>query len=233
MTLSRGRVVSRSDLLTRSVSGVASGALGDTFVAGVASEAARLGVGRIAPRAVVDASLEASAILTRARAEAETIVAEAERHKSHVFLGAQVQARAQVAAELSTQALLLRHLENTLSERQLDRAVELGRVLAERLLGQALALDPTTIVALAQQALSEARGARRIRIDAHPADAATLSEHLELLGMNGEVSVLANADQARGNLRIFTDVGVLEAELGEQLAQLGARLRVSLTPEST
>ncbi len=186
------------------------------------------GVGRVLPRAIVDAAMDAGEILSRAHEQAAQIVDEAMREQSQLKLSIHAEARADALAELSAKALLLRRLENTLEERQLERVIGLARVLAERLLGQALSLDPNTIVALAAQALAEARGARRLEIAAHPDDAFTLSNQIELLGMRGDVTILSEAERLRGHLRFTTEIGVLDADLGEQLGRLADKLRGSL-----
>ena len=102
-------------------------------------------------------------------------------------------------------------------------------MLSERLLGQALALDPELVTGLARQALSEARGARRVRIFAHPEDAAILRRDASTLGLaESAVSITEDANRARGQLRLETDIGVLDAELAPQLDRLAKRLRETL-----
>src|SRR5207237_6293883 len=99
-------------------------------------------------------------------------------------------------------------------ERDLDRAIALARVLAERLIGEAIAQSPETITALARQALAEARGARRVRIEAHPLDAEALRRHLSMVTQalsqgSAVVDVVENAELARGSLCVHTDLGAL------------------------
>lgn len=186
------------------------------------------GVGRIVPRPVVEAAIEAAEILSRARQQAAEILDAALREQGHLKLSIHAEARADAFAELSAKALLLRRLENSADARQLERVIELARVLAERLLGQALSLDPNTIIALAAQALSEARGARRLEIAAHPEDALALSNQIELLGMGCDVTISSAPERVRGHLRFTTEIGVLDADLGEQLTRLTHKLRDAL-----
>ena len=109
----------------------------------------------------------------------------------------------------------------------------LARLLAERLLGASLAVAPEQVVSLAQQALAEARGARRLSIVAHPADAELLSGSLPSLGVAIEtVRVVPDPSRERGSLRIETDIGVLDADLAPQLDRLALRLRETLSHES-
>ncbi len=82
------------------------------------------------------------------------------------------------AAKVAAAWLALRAREEQIAEQDLDRAVALAAALAERLIGASLDVAPAKIALLAKQALTEARGARRAVIDAHPDDAATLIRHV-------------------------------------------------------
>ena len=189
--------------------------------------------GRVVPKALVDASAEATRILTKARVEAQSLLAAAERRAADLKLRAEAEARAEASAKLAAHALSLATYEAKADERSLDRTVSLARLLAERLLGASLAVAPDQVVTLARQALSEARGARRLAIVAHPEDAQLLSRSLPSLGVALEtVRVVADGARARGSLRIETDIGVLDADLAPQLDRLALRLRETLSHES-
>jgi flagellar biosynthesis/type III secretory pathway protein FliH len=185
---------------------------------------------RVVPRAIVDASAEAERLLAKARLEASSIVAAAERKAADLKLLAEAEARAEASAKLAAHALSLATHEAKADERALDRTVALARLLAERLLGASLAVSPEQVAQLARQALSEARGARRLSILAHPEDAKLLNQSLPSLGVVVEtLRVVADAARARGSLRIETDIGVLDADLAPQLDRLALRLRETLS----
>jgi len=189
--------------------------------------------GRVVPQALVDASAEAARIVAKARVEAQTLLAAAERRAADLKLRAEAEARAEASAKLAAHALALATHEAKADERSLERTVALARLLAERLLGASLAIAPEQVVTLAQQALSEARGARRLSIVAHPEDAQLLSQSLPSLGVALEtVRVVSDGSRARGSLRIETDIGVLDADLAPQLDRLALRLRETLSHES-
>ena len=188
--------------------------------------------GRIASKALVDASAEATRMLSRARAEAEALVAGAQRQAADLRLRAEAEARAEATAKLAAHALSLATHEARADERALERSVALARLLAERLLGASLAVAPEQVVSLARQALAEARGARRLTIVAHHDDAKLLSQSLSSLGVAVEtVRIVADSARARGSLRIETDIGVLDADLAPQLDRLALRLRETLANE--
>ena len=188
--------------------------------------------GRAVPKALVDASAEASRLLAKARVEAQTLIAAAERRAADLKLLAEAEARAEASAKLAAHALALATHEAKADERALERTIALARLLAERLLGASLAVAPEQVVALARQALAEARGARRLSIVAHPDDAQLLSQALPSLGVTVEtVRVVPDGSRQRGSLRIETDIGVLDADLAPQLDRLALRLRETLSHE--
>lgn len=188
--------------------------------------------GRLAPREVVEAAERAQEIVTRAERQAREIVEAAERTAAEVRLRAEAEGRAEAAAGLAARALALQAREAAADELALERSVELARLLAERLLGEALRVAPEQITALAREALREARGARRATIVACPDDARILETSLGSLGLDpNHVRVVSDPGRTRGNLRIETELGVLDAELAPQLERLSLKLREALADE--
>jgi flagellar biosynthesis/type III secretory pathway protein FliH len=184
---------------------------------------------RVIPPALVTAHDETRTLLARAEQQATTILAEARAEAVGLRARAAEEGHADAAATFAARALLLAEKERTLDERAVDRVVDLARLLAERLLGEELRLDPTRVTALARQALTEAQGARRIELAAHPEDAPFLEKELELAGADAVVRVVHDPTRARGNLRLDTELGSLDAELGPQLDRLVHKLRASLS----
>ncbi len=188
--------------------------------------------GQVVRREVLEAAERARALVANAEERATRLVADAERAASEVRLRAEAEARADAVAKIAARALALRSHEARADERALDRSVELARLLAERLLGESLRVAPEQVLALAKQALGEARGARRITLVAHPEDAKILEHSLPALGLEpSTLLVRADPNRTRGNLRIETEIGVLDAELAPQLERLSLKLRESLSHE--
>jgi flagellar biosynthesis/type III secretory pathway protein FliH len=220
--IGRGRVLSREQ---------ASGA--EPISARALATPRGLSFGRVVPKALVDANAEAERLLETARTQASELLAAAERRAADLRLMAEAEARAEASAKLAAHALALATHEAKADERALDRSISLARLLAERLLGTSLALSPEQVVALARQALAEARGARRLAIVAHPEDAKLLTQSIASLGVAIDtVRILPDAARARGSLRVETDIGVLDADLAPQLDRLALRLRETLAHES-
>ena len=176
--------------------------------------------------------MRARELVTHAEARAEAIVNQAQREAAQARLQAEVQGRADAVAGLAARAIALRAQESEAGDRHLDQLLALARVLAERILGEELRLNPERIVDLARQALREARGARQIVIEAHPDDVPVLERALETLAPHAQaVRVLSLETRPRGNLKIVTDVGVLDADLSPQLERLTQKLRETLKHE--
>jgi flagellar biosynthesis/type III secretory pathway protein FliH len=188
-------------------------------------QASRVPYGRVERPEVVDAAERARAIVARAETQAAELLARARREAADLRLRAEVEARAEATARVAAHALALSLREEQALERQLDRVVEVARVLAERLLGETLALDPGRVVAIARRALEEARGARRVTIVAHPDDAALIEQALLSVQAGGAARVEVDPERARGSLRLDTDIGVLDAELAPQLDRLLPKVR--------
>lgn len=185
--------------------------------------------GKVVGREVLAAEERARAILARAEERAALIVREAEARAAELKLRAEAEGRADAAASLAAKALALHAREAESAERQLDRAVELARILAERLLGEELALAPERIVALAREALLQARGARKVTVVAHPEDAVRLEAALASFGSLSEVTrVVSDPRRPRHSLRLETDIGTLDADIAPQLERLALKLRETL-----
>ncbi|HVJ91224.1 MAG TPA: FliH/SctL family protein [Labilithrix sp.] len=171
-----------------------------------------------------------SAATRLARAAAERIVAEARREAATVIAtaaeAAASEAREKEVARLAASFLALRHEEAGRLERELDRLVELAVIVAERLIGEAIRVEPARIAALAASALMEARGARRVRIDASPEDIPALTEALGAIGQTTEVT--PDTTLGRGSLVVHTDLGRIDARLEPQLSRLAVALREAL-----
>jgi flagellar assembly protein FliH len=169
----------------------------------------------------------AEATLRAARAEAEATLAHARAEAASAAATALAEVRQEAHAELTARWVALRAEEHKRVEAGRDTVIALGVALAERLLGASLQLDPSGIVEIARGVLVEARGARRARIDAHPLDAAILREKLAAVpGLDVQtVEVRDDAALARGELRLHTDVGTIDARLAPRFERLAAALR--------
>ena len=195
------------------------------------ADAGELPRGRRLSRAEVEAAERAALVMEAATRRASALLADAQQHANEVRAVAVEEGRAQGFAETAALSIALRERETRSAELALDRVVELARLLAERLLGHALRVDPEEIAALASQALAEAGGARRVELYANPADLPLLRSATAAFDPDGRVHVVASDESlARGDLRLNTELGMIDARLGPELARLAERLRKALTP---
>jgi len=179
------------------------------------------------PKELVDAVLRAERIVAEAREQAGQIVERARAEVRELEARLTFEARAEANAAVAAQTLALAAREARADELGLERAIGLARILAERLLGEALALDPSRVVALAETALAEARGARRVVLVANPEDVPALERAREHGKLSQVMRIVPSGERARGALRVESEIGVLDAALAPQLDRLTERLRES------
>jgi flagellar biosynthesis/type III secretory pathway protein FliH len=185
--------------------------------------------GRVVQRAAAEAAEKAAERLARAEQAARALLEEAEQTARALRDEARQEGRQQGAAELAAAWVKLRTEENARDERDLDRTVDLARAMAERLIGEAIALEPAKIAALARQTLATAKQARRIVLVAHPDDARTLQAHVASLGLeHSALEIHADESRTRGSLLLETDLGIIDADLTIQLDRLARSLRDGL-----
>ncbi len=170
-------------------------------------------------REVLEARAEAERILAEARRQAEAVVASAAAE-------AAAGAREKEVARLAAGFLALRDEEARRADREVDRVIEVSVLLAERLVAESLRIEPARIAELAASAIHEARGARRVRIDASPEDVAALAEALGAVGQIADVQ--PDPTLERGSLVVHTDLGRVDARLRPQLTRLAEALREAL-----
>jgi type III secretion system HrpE/YscL family protein len=95
--------------------------------------------------------------------------------------------------------------------------------IAEKILGEALRLDPDAVVSIVRAALTSARGRRELTIRVHPDDVAAVTAGRARLAdalHRAEIGVRADPDVARGGCVIDSEVGAIDARLDVQLAAI-------------
>jgi type III secretion protein L len=183
---------------------------------------------RLLKVANAEASMQASAKAAAAEERARAILAAAETRARATLDEAREEGKKTATAELVAAWIKLRTEQDARDERDLDRTTELARAMAERLVGEALRLDPAKIQSIARQVLASARQSRRVVLRAHPEDAAALRHDIASLGLEGAaIEIQADTTRARGSLLLDTDLGTLDANLTLQLDRLARSLRDS------
>ncbi len=180
-------------------------------------------------REELEAKLAAEALVAEARVTARSLVDRARDEAGKQAEGAIRAAHEEASAKLAAQWLALRRAEGQALGRETERVVALAVALAERLIGSALRLDPAHMADLARAVLAEAQGARRAIIRAHPLDADALRAHLSTAGLGLDTVEVQNDETLeRGELKLHTDVGIIDAKLAPRLDRLADALRDAL-----
>jgi flagellar biosynthesis/type III secretory pathway protein FliH len=185
-------------------------------------------------REEVEAHQNADRIVHVAISRSEAILAKARLDAEEAAKDASRRAAEEEQARLAAAWLALREREERRGAGDVERSIAFARVLAERLIGRAIELDPALVASMAAEALAEARGARRVRLECHPLDAQALRASLAGAGLGGgegaALDLIENTELARGSLRVHTELGILDASLHPRLERLAAALRDALEP---
>jgi flagellar biosynthesis/type III secretory pathway protein FliH len=173
---------------------------------------------RLVKGVVLDAQAEAERCLARAQEQSRRIVADAEARARAQLEDAEKEGLARGLARATAEALQLAQAAARTDAQAVPRAIELARVLTERLLGQALKLDPSLVGDLALGALGEVRAAHAVQFECHPTDITAISEAFARAQIGAHaVTVVPNERLAPCDFRLRMGTGVLDARLGARL----------------
>jgi len=171
----------------------------------------------------------AEAMIHRAREEAETL-----REQARVDGAAQGREEGKqdalpcaVAFANAGQALIV--FEEQMIARYAPEMVRLALEIAEKIVIKTVAADPEIVASVLERARREVVDARRVRIHLNPADYELLAEmRPDLLTMghdNGRViEVVADEEVSRGGSRLETEIGVVDATVPTQIAEIRRQL---------
>jgi flagellar biosynthesis/type III secretory pathway protein FliH len=139
--------------------------------------------------------------------------------------------RAEGYATYVAEVLRVKAKEAVLERAVQERVVALARLLAERLLNKSLELTPALVADLAESALAEVRGARKVKLFVCPSDEQYLVAELARLSLPAASLSLGHDTELRpGQLRIVTELGTFEADLGPRLSALCQALGAMTSP---
>jgi len=202
--------------------------LGDVGAVTTTQKAAQLPP-RVIRREVLEAKAQAQELLQAAETRVQELLSDAQQQAERVRGEARQQGYEQGLARAAADAIQLRQAELEAEQRALESTTQLARLLAERMLGRELELDPAAAGEMAKVALSEVRGARTVRLLVAPEAEQIVRKALMGADLDPMVVQVQAADGKRpGCFRLETDAGVMEADLPERLEQLAAALRENL-----
>ncbi|HEX2660384.1 MAG TPA: FliH/SctL family protein, partial [Polyangia bacterium] len=185
--------------------------------------------GRVVPAVVVDAAQRAQAIVADAEARAQALLAEA-RAEAEALRAVARQAgerdgRAAAEAAFSALAIESRAEAERIRADALPAARTLAVRMAEKIVGQALDLQPALLADIAARVLETARArAGVLRLRVHPDDVAALeSKRPSLtarLARSVEVRLVADPAVGRHGCVVESPAGQFDGRLETQLAAL-------------
>jgi flagellar biosynthesis/type III secretory pathway protein FliH len=182
------------------------------------------GFGHVVPKPVLDARAQAAEVLTRARAEAEALRAEATTARETARREGLEAGRAEGMAEAAVTLAAARTEAARLTEAAAPAAITLATKMAERIVGHAVALAPETMADIAAEALGACRpGAGAVRVRVHPDDLAAVEARRDALAARAPAAALeivADETIGRAGCVIETPQGRVDARLETQLAAL-------------
>jgi flagellar biosynthesis/type III secretory pathway protein FliH len=181
------------------------------------------------PGQVWDAAAEARRLRGEAAAEARQVVEAARGEAAWLRAEASAAGREEGlarATELIASAALARERLLAGAEGELvEAAVEVARRLVER----AAAVDREVVVELAARALEPVRGRADVVLHAHPEDLAALQvaepQLSRALAGSRALALVAEPALGRGEVRVETEAGAVDARFAPQLEALGRALR--------
>lgn len=113
---------------------------------------------------------------------------------------------------------LLAEMEPAVAEylcSQTDELVDLAFAIAERIVGEQLAMEPQRVVRLVDECLPRVAESTRLRVLLHPGDLDLIERagHLNELKIPSGTQLVAEATMERGGCRVESDQGAVDASL--------------------
>ncbi len=171
-----------------------------------------------------EASLEAKDILAMAQEQAAQLLEDARREKDQVL--AESTARGYAAGLDQWNDALAdawKQREDFLSKHETE-LIKLAVAVAKKVIGRSVEMDPGTVLQTAKEALRSVRSERRVTIKVNPSDEAALREQtasLKILGAEvGELVIIGNPSIEAGGCIVESDLGMIDAQIGTQLASI-------------
>jgi flagellar biosynthesis/type III secretory pathway protein FliH len=177
---------------------------------------------RVVPSSIIDAQKVAADLVKAAREEAAS---EFEKRSKELEVKAQERLQeVERACEQREAEVTLRECRERLRTEQIkqNEILELGVVLAERLLGEQLRLSQESIASLLMTVLEEARGAKTIVIGASAVDVPQLTAISDLIAeqLHASVEIGEDASLGPGDVLIESELGRLDARVKMRLKHL-------------
>lgn len=177
-------------------------------------------------RAVLTAEAAAAELLRAAHHAADAIRRAAEEEYETWRAQAVREAEEQVAREMADAQLAALGAETRALDALRDATIPLVLRAAEKLVRTTFDARPELVRAVIEDAIAQLRLATELCVDVHPDD---LAHAQALPRQERPVTFRADAGLARGECRVSSDVGAVDARFATQLSALEAALRGAST----
>jgi type III secretion protein L len=176
---------------------------------------------KVVKQEVYSATIEAREIVDAARSEAQKIREEAQCEREAIEQAAREKGRSESVAQWYGILATARANADKLGEQHEQDLVRLALRVAEKIIGEQLRSDPSTIVSIVREALKSVRRDRNLTIQVNPQYTDELRRRLDQLktsvGVSVEIQVVANHAVAPGGCVVESELGVIDAQLETQL----------------
>jgi flagellar biosynthesis/type III secretory pathway protein FliH len=179
-------------------------------------------------------------LLLRAHESAEKLISSAQAEADSIREQSRLEGAARARDEAKQEALpaamafanagqALIVFEQQMIARYTPEMVRLALEIAEKIVHKAVAAEPEIVAAVLERACQEVAEARRLRIRLHPQDCELLAEIRPDLLTPGHdagrvIDVVPDEELSRGGCRIETEMGVIDATLPTQIAEIRRQL---------
>lgn len=180
--------------------------------------------GAVVNAEVFDAQQTAKGILEDAKRHRDEILAAARAQADRLIEEFKEEGRKQGKAELAELLIRARLHHRQVVAASEKEVVKLALKVAEKIIGRDVERDPRVLAEIVALAVDTVRSVKELTLRVNPKDAAILREHkkhlLELIGRVKEIAIKEDAEVGRGGCVIETEIGIVDAQLANQLELL-------------
>jgi type III secretion protein L len=171
-----------------------------------------------------EASLEAKDIVASAQEQAAQLLEDARREKEKVLAESTERGYAAGLGQWNDAlADAWKQREDFLSRHEAE-LIKLAVAIARKIIGHSVVMNPDIVLQTAREALRSVRSERRVTIKVNPQDEAALREQagsLKMFGAEvGELAIVGNPAIEAGGCIVESDLGMIDAQIGMQLASI-------------
>lgn len=173
---------------------------------------------------VYDASQVARDLVQKAEQQASEIVAKAMQERDRISAEAKEQGYHEGLASATEWVIKAKEAYQRTMESGKGDLKLLAVKIAEKIIGQALEMDPELISEIVTQAIRTLRQQKNVTLRCNEDDYEVLKKHekgfLEHLGQGGTITLVADPKIRRGGCLVESEIGIVDARLDVQLKTL-------------